>query len=64
MVCSACPAEIWRATRAETDLAAEAAGWRHQQDGKTPQLSAGAALCPECVGRAAEFQPAPKARNR
>jgi hypothetical protein len=67
MICivATCHNELWRATRKETEDAAEADGWRFMSDGKTPALSAGAALCPEHADQAPDFQPAPpKERTR
>lgn len=55
-----CPAELWRSTRQQTDIAASAAGWRFAWDGKPPLLSTGVALCPKCVaaGEEKNFEPA------
>jgi hypothetical protein len=66
MVCTApdCNAEIWRQRRAETDAAADEAGWRFACDGKAPLLSTRVALCPRHVaaGEEKNFAPA-KARK-
>lgn len=53
-----CAAQLWLDTRSETEAAAADSGWRFQNDGKTPALSIGVALCPAHAGHASEFQPA------
>ncbi len=60
MICifERCQNQIWAQTSALTAAAAFEAGWRFQDDGKTPALSIGVALCPDHVKHASEFQPA------
>lgn len=62
-IATGCMAGFWRDKRPEMEAAATEAGWRHWLDNKTPQLSAGACLCPAHADQAQNFVPA-KARTK
>lgn len=59
-----CSAQLWKQTQSETDAAATDLGWRHWVDGKVPQLSVGACLCPDHKQHEYEFQPAAAKKGR